>query len=215
MLEGLNPRLLNLNPLVAVIDGFASAEDCAAIIALAEGRLKPAAIAGQDGKVVLSDDRTNSDGLLRPDRHPVLMPLLMRMGMLMRMPVERAEAFNILHYLPGQEFKPHDDALGAEFVDRHGDVFAQQGGQRLFSTMLYLNDVGKGGATGFPKLGLSVAPKLGRLVVFSNTLPGSNAPDPLALHSGEPVLEGEKWAAIAWWRQGAYAPVMLDPEADA
>ena len=213
MIANLNPRIHNLSPLVLTIDDFANAEECAAIIALVEGRLKPAAIAGDGGKVVQTDLRTNSDILVRPEKAPVLGQLLMKLGLLMRLPTDHAEAFNVLHYLPGQEFKPHADALSAEFIARHGEAHAKMGGQRLFSTMIYLNDVEEGGATTFPHLGLSVAARLGRLLVFSNTEPGSDQPDPLSEHAGEPVIRGEKWSAIAWWRQGPYTPVALTPEA--
>ncbi len=37
---------------------------------------------------------------------------------------------------------------------------------RYLVFLWYLNDVGEGGETRFPKLGLSVAPSLGRLLMF-------------------------------------------------
>ena len=48
-------------------------------------------------------------------------------------------------------------------------AFERDGGQRLFSAMVYLNTVERGGGTGFPELGLSVQPEPGRLLIFANT----------------------------------------------
>ena len=201
-------RILNLNPLVVVVDNFASPDECATFMELAEGRLHRAIVGSGAGTAKVSDRRTGSDSLLRPAKHPALMPVLMKIAMVMRMPVEHCEGFNVLHYAPGQEFKPHDDAIGAAVIARNEEKFRIAGGQRLFSTMIYLNEVAGGGATTFPRLGLEVAPEPGRLLIFSITQPGSDAPDPLAIHAGEPVTEGEKWAAIGWWHQAPHQPVV-------
>ena len=207
MIAGLNAQVLSFNPLVVVVDDFASANECATFIRLAEGRLRRAIVGGRSGQAEVSDRRTGSDSLLRPDKRPELMPVLMKLGMAMRMPVEHAEGFNVLHYAPGQEFKPHDDAISAAVIARDEEKFRIAGGQRLYSTMIYLNNVAEGGATVFPKIGVKVEPTPGRLLMFAVTVPGSAEPDPQAIHAGEPVIEGEKWAAIAWWRLSPHEPV--------
>ena len=43
----------------------------------------------------------------------------------------------------------------------------------------------------------SVRPTAGRAVLFYSQLPNGE-PDPMALHGGCPVLEGDKWAANLW-----------------
>jgi len=60
-----------------------------------------------------------------------------------------------------------------------------------------------GGATAFPKAGVTVQPKSGRAVVFDN-LREDGSPEPDSLHAGLPVERGEKWLATLWIRQGQY-----------
>ena len=76
-----------------------------------------------------------------------------------------------------------------------------RGGQRVATLIMYLAEPVAGGATVFPQLGLQVAPKLGQAVFFSYVAP---EPASLSLHGGAPVLEGEKWIATKWLRQGEF-----------
>jgi prolyl 4-hydroxylase len=62
-------------------------------------------------------------------------------------------------YLAAQEYKPHYDAFDLSTED--GRRFAQNGGQRVATVLIYLNDVPNGGKTAFQKLGLSVTPRWG------------------------------------------------------
>ncbi|MCP5037557.1 MAG: hypothetical protein GY945_08165 [Rhodobacteraceae bacterium] len=64
--------------------------------------------------------------------------------------------------------------------------------------MGYLNDVEEGGETGFPALKISVRPRLGHIVIFSNTQPGNDHMHPHAFHAGFPPEAGEKWAMVMW-----------------
>ena len=79
------------------------------------------------------------------------------------------------------------------------------GGQRLFTTLCYLNDLDAGGETEFPELKIKVKPKLGRVLIFGNTRLGTTEGHPHSIHSGRTV-EGEnvKYAMSIWWRQLAY-----------
>lgn len=65
---------------------------------------------------------------------------------------------------------------------------------------LYLNDVEEGGETQFPRLNLTITPKLGRVVIWPNVL--NNSPhesDQRTIHQALPVLTGEKYGANAWF----------------
>ena len=53
------------------------------------------------------------------------------------------------------------------------------------------------------QLGVSVAPKRGRLVHFTNLLADGSG-DPATLHAGLPVTAGRKWLATMWTRQRRY-----------
>jgi prolyl 4-hydroxylase len=66
---------------------------------------------------------------------------------------------------------------------------------------MYLNTPTRGGATVFPDVKLDVMAQKGYAVFFSYDRP---EPGTLTLHGGAPVLEGEKWVATKWLRQGEF-----------
>ncbi len=202
MLEGTNTTVLNINPLVLTVDGFLSDAECAGLIEAASGRLQRATVT--DGAVgSVSQNRTNSHCPLTPDDTPIVLQLLMKLGILLRVPMDRAEGPIALHYAKAEEFKPHSDGIRMSADAEKLAAFERDGGQRLFSAMVYLNSVEAGGGTGFPELGLSVEPVPGRLLIFANTLAGSRDVTNLSIHGGEPVTVGEKWSVITWWRERA------------
>jgi predicted nucleic acid binding AN1-type Zn finger protein len=67
--------------------------------------------------------------------------------------------------------------------------------------LVYLNEPIRGGTTDFPNLGISVIPKIGRILIFHNVFEGTNNLHPNSLHAGMPVIEGEKYAFNLWFRQ--------------
>jgi prolyl 4-hydroxylase len=66
---------------------------------------------------------------------------------------------------------------------------------------MYLNTPRRGGATVFPETRLEVAAQRGNAVFFSYDRPH---PMTRTLHGGAPVLEGEKWVATKWLREGRH-----------
>ena len=202
MLEGANTTILNINPLVLTVDGFLSDAECDGLIKAASGRLQRATVT--DGAVgSVSQNRTNSHCPLKPQDTPIVLQMLMKLGMLLRVPMDQAEGPIALHYAEAEEFRPHSDGIQMSADSDKLEAFEQDGGQRLFSAMVYLNTVEAGGGTGFPELGLSVEPVPGRLLIFANTLAGSRDVTNLSIHAGEPVTAGEKWSVITWWRERA------------
>ena len=107
--------------------------------------------------------------------------------------VDQGEALVVLRYTPGQEFRPHYDSL------------PNTRNQRAATVLLYLNDGFGGGETVFPAYGLSVRPKAGDAILFSNTLP-DGSPDARANHAGLPVTHGVKWLATRWIRARPFSP---------
>jgi hypothetical protein len=116
-------------------------------------------------------------------------------------PVEHGEGFQVLHYQPGGEYQPHFDFFNP---GRSGEARQLEvGGQRVATLVIYLNSVQAGGATGFPKLGLEVAPVKGNAVFFVYKRPDGTL-DEDTLHAGLPVERGEKWIATKWLRERPY-----------
>ena len=121
-----------------------------------------------------------------------------RIADIVGLPLENAESMQIIHYGPEQEYRPHFDAFNLSLA--RGQKAAQWGGQRLVTALVYLNKVEGGGATQFPKLGITVPASPGRMVIFHNTTEDISGPHPLSLHAGMPVEAGEKWAFNLWFR---------------
>jgi prolyl 4-hydroxylase len=202
VLDGLDVRLLNLNPLVMTADGFASPEECAAAIRAAEGNLERARVLDGNFVSTVSELRTNRHAAIDHRKDGTLWGLCLKLGVLLRLPFGHAEPLNVLNYQPGEEFQPHSD--GHDPYSPGAEAEIPRGGQRLFTAIIYLNDVAGGGGTAFPELRLEVAPRRGRLLLFANTWAGSRELCALSVHAGLPVTEGEKWAATFWWRENSY-----------
>ena len=204
MIAGLEAKVWNINPLVATVDDFLSVQECAELIALTDGQMHRALVSSTYADTAMSEVRTNSDCSLAPDKFPQTLPLLMKLGMALRMPITHAEHLVVLHYKGGEEFKPHYDGYSMDGDPERVARFEAKGGQRLFSTMIYLNDVDAGGETEFDQLGVSITPAPGRLVIWANTMAGTREMAALSRHAGVPVAKGEKWAAVTWWHERPY-----------
>eukprot|EP01050_Picozoa_sp_SAG11_P003317 SAG11_NODE_185_length_13160_cov_9.118521_10_plen_114_part_00 len=101
-----------------------------------------------------------------------------------------------------QEYRAHLD--GYDTTTSYGVENCRRGGNRLVTTLLYLNDVEGGGTTAFSALPapagagagrgvVEVEPVLGRVLVFYNCVAGRpNECDPRTAHAGCPVTSGDK-----------------------
>ena len=90
----------------------------------------------------------------------------------------------------------HFDAFNLD--DDDGRRFAENGGQRTVTVLVYLNDVVQGGQTSFPNLNLLVQPRQGMaLVFFPATVDGFL--DPMALHAALPAVD-TKYVSQIWIR---------------
>ena len=210
MLHDLQCRLLCANPLIAVADGFLDSAACQQMMDVAAGRLERAAVMTDDADAAVSDERTNSECLLDPEHAPEILPCLERLSRIVGLPVSHSEGLSVLKYAPTQEFKTHADGIWSGAAPQAVAGFRADGGQRLFTTMIYLNRVPDGGETSFPWLKFQIAPEQGRLLIFANTAAGDDDQSKLAAHAGKPVIAGEKWVAVTWWRQLPYVPHQTD-----
>lgn len=201
-------RVLCLDPVVAVVDGLATGEECAALVAhgAASGRLARAEVTGADQTSSVAESRTNRNAGFRADETPVLEAVCKRIAGVIGLDFARAEPPVLLHYAPGETFKPHWDGFPLDIDEAARATLEAMGGQRLFTTLLYLNEVAGGGTTRFPRLGLEVAPAPGRLLLFANTDAGSRKVARRSLHAGDPVTAGEKWVLTLWWRERPAEP---------
>lgn len=194
-------RVLSERPRVAVIDGLLSADECRLLVATAQPMLRRSqAIDPQTGEALPMQIRTSSDASFDPLIEDLSLRLVQqRMASAAGVEVAQAEHLVVLRYEPGQEYRPHRDYRPPESL--RGDV--PEAGNRGRTICVYLNEPGAGGETEFPAADVKVAPQAGRAVIFDNLL-DDGSPDVDSLHAGLPVLEGEKWLATLWLRQGRY-----------
>jgi prolyl 4-hydroxylase len=99
------------------------------------------------------------------------------------------------HYFLFQHFDAFD------LSNEDGRRFAANGGQRVVTVLVYLNDCVEGGQTQFPVLNLQVLPRKGTaLVFFPATIDGYL--DQMALHAALPAIDTTKYVSQVWIRQG-------------
>lgn len=189
---------LSTDPAIWLFADFASPAEMTALMDAAKHQLQRAEVSGDSGGFV-SDGRSGSNCWIAHDHGRFTLKLAQRISQLLGIPLTHAESFQVVHYLPGQQYKPHYDAWDAGTA--RGDRNLARGGQRLVTALVYLNDVADGGATAFPHLKISVAPRKGSLLVFHNCPVGTDQKHKHSLHGGMPVTTGEKWAANLWFRQ--------------
>merc|ERR1712072_1575974 len=126
----------------------------------AQGHMTPAPVVGAgNGEVGVS--RTSSTCYLAREDLPTICT---KVCALTGCPVEHLELPQVGRYRGGEFYKAHYDAFDTSSPD--GRRFAQNGGQRVATVLVYLNDVARGGCTSFSKLGLSIQPKKGTALVF-------------------------------------------------
>ncbi|WP_329742386.1 2OG-Fe(II) oxygenase [Dyella sp. A6] len=184
-------------PPLRVFDELLTTDECEALIELAKPRLQRARTVNVDGGQQIDPNRTSNGMFFALGEEPLIRRIEARIAALLGIPVDHGEGLQVLHYLPGQQYEPHQD-----WFDPHQPGYAAitaTGGQRIGSLVMYLNTPAAGGGTAFPEIGLTVTAQRGAAVCF--TYEGGDA---ASLHAGLPVIKGEKWIATKWLRERPY-----------
>jgi prolyl 4-hydroxylase len=185
------------NPRVVVFGDLLSGEECEALIELAKPRLaRSLTVATKTGGEEVNADRTSNGMFFQRGENELIKRIEARIARLVNWPEENGEGLQVLHYLPGTEYKPHYDYFDP--VEPGTPTILKRGGQRVATLIMYLAEPEKGGATSFPDVQLEVAPKRGNAVFFSYE---RAHPSTRSLHGGAPVIAGDKWIATKWLRE--------------
>lgn len=192
--------LLRVNqPVIAVLGNVLSASECDELIERSRDKLeRSTTVDPASGGFKVIAERSSEGTFFALNADPLIARLDRRLATLMGGPVENGEGLQILHYRSGGEYRPHFDYFPPD--EAGSAVQMAVGGQRVATLVMYLNDVPRGGGTVFPRLELEVCPAKGSAVYFEYTNSRGQV-DPLTLHGGAPVLEGEKWIMTKWMRQ--------------
>jgi prolyl 4-hydroxylase len=212
-------RVLSVRPRVLEVDDFLDDAECAHIIGLSESHMHKSGVSMKedDAKAGRRSDeyRTSTQYSLMPSQTDTLLALSRRVQRLTRLPIEHTEQLQVLRYLPSQHYAAHHDFFDpADYGSSSGSSRKEQGlaQNRLATVFFYLNDVPRGGETGFPraggleqpkdfrdcKIGMAVRPQKRRVVIFYSMLPSGEF-DHYSLHAGCDVgANATKWAANFW-----------------
>jgi prolyl 4-hydroxylase len=189
-------------PVIAVLGNVLSEAECDELIRRADDKLqRSTTVDPVRGTYKEIAERSSEGTFFEINADPFIARLDRRIAELMNCPVAHGEGLQLLHYGKGGEYRPHFDYFAPD--EPGSAVSLAQGGQRVSTLVMYLNTVERGGATIFPELGLEVLPSKGSAVYFEYTNSQGQI-DPLTLHGGAPVSQGEKWIVTKWMRQRLY-----------
>ncbi len=187
-------------PALIEFEGLLSDAECETLVAVARPRLsRSLTVDVQTGGHEIHPDRSSQGMFFERAETPLIAAIEARIASMLQWPAENGENLQILRYPPGAQYLPHYDYFDP--AQPGTASLLKRGGQRVATLIMYLHEPGGGGATVFPDIGLSVAPKRGNAVFFSYPAPD---PSSLSLHGGEPVTVGEKWIATKWLRQSVF-----------
>jgi len=177
---------------------FLTPAECRKLITMIDLTAQPSALYDQDYSTGF---RTSYSGNLNP-HDPFVKGISRRIDDLLGMKAPMGESIQGQRYMPGQQFKPHNDWF---YTDQpYWQTERKRGGQRSWTAMAFLNTVEKGGATHFSEIGVSVTPQPGVLLIWNNALP-DGSPNPDTLHAGTPVEAGTKYVITKWYRTRKWA----------
>ena len=193
----------NDKQMIAIVHDFISVDECEEILAYSWQNMERSSVASKDGKGEIHNGRTGSNTWLAHDASPVIKSVADRISQMVRMPLDNAEPFQVVHYTENQEYDYHYDSFD-ENDEGYNEEYTNNGGQRLITVLGYLRDVPKGGETGFNHLGVNIQPRRGSIIVWWNVEQDTTKREIKSQHAGLPVLEGEKYAFNLWFRENEF-----------
>ena len=195
-----NETILSKDPYVATYNNILSDKECQHFIDISRDSLKRSLVSS-DTKGFVSGGRTGSNTWIRHNHDEITKKVGERIAKIVGMPLENAEAFQVIYYGITQEYRRHYDSWVHDGSEKTRRCMAL-GGARMKTALCYLNDVTKGGGTKMTKLDITVPAEKGKLLVFHNTVSDTDhTRHELSEHAGLPVEEGEKFAFNLWFKE--------------
>jgi prolyl 4-hydroxylase len=182
---------------IFTIEDFLTDEECDHLCNLIQKNHTKSQVSGTgyESSIVNTDFRTSSTSTLDTN-DPIVGGINTRMSDELEMPIENGESVQGQLYKVGQQFKHHHDYFMGDSYNNH----CLYSGQRVWTFMIYLNDVEEGGETDFKDLGISFKPKKRMAVVWRDSY-GTGKENPASIHAGMPVIKGEKMIITKWFRE--------------
>jgi prolyl 4-hydroxylase len=196
----ISKNILCRDPEIYTIDNFLSNEECDHFIKITSGKFDRALVVSDNVKGTVSSGRSGENTWIEHKNDNITLEVGTRIAELVNMPLENAEAFQVIHYGEKQEYYNHYDSWDHDYSTPTLRCI-KIGGTRLLTALLYLNDVEEGGGTRLSKLNIEVRAKKGKLLVFRNVYEGGHFKHELSEHAGMPVIKGEKYAVNLWFKE--------------
>jgi prolyl 4-hydroxylase len=183
------------SPWIARSPGFLSAAEIAFLIDAAAQRFKPALVFNERERRFVPHPYRDATVASFPVvfEWPAIHAINRRIAAATGTSAAQGEPLQILRYGPGQQYREHLDAVPG------------LPNQRILTMLIALNDDFDGGATDFPKAGLSLRGQPGDALLFRN-IGADERPDHASLHAGAPVTRGVKQIASRWIRAAPPPP---------
>ncbi|WP_426287314.1 2OG-Fe(II) oxygenase [Luteibacter sp. E-22] len=189
-------------PTIAVLDGVLDPVECDQLRSLATTRLaRSEVVSPGTGLGVVQDIRTSEGANFGRSENELIARVDARAAAIMRTAEDQGEGLQAMRYGVGAQYVPHFDFFPPD--DPGSQSHLKNGGQRVSTLIMYLNDVEAGGETVFPRIDFSYVPRKGQALYFEYRAPDGSL-DPLSLHGGAPVIRGEKWILTKWMRERSF-----------
>ncbi|XP_055943211.1 prolyl 4-hydroxylase subunit alpha-1-like [Argiope bruennichi] len=195
LLQPVKQEILSLDPFICMFHDVISDKDIELFKQIALPLLERATVTNpKSGVLETATYRVSKSAWLKDVVHPRIAHASQVVKDITGLETSTAEELHIINYGIGGHYEPHYD-----FKKKgEADGFAHLGtGNRIATWIYYLSDVDAGGATVFPKVGVSVKPRKGSAAFWYN-LRQNGEGDLNTIHAACPVLSGSKWVGNKW-----------------
>jgi len=184
---------------IFLINNFLDISECNHLCQMIKKNNQRSTVSGnsKDGKV-FNEARTSKSAFLS-NNDLIVSKINERISEVVQVPLSHGEPLQGQLYNTGEFYGDHMDYFDDYALEHH----CLSSGQRTWTSMIYLNDVEEGGHTEFSSIGKSFAPQKGTALFWRNSH-GRGSENPNTLHSGRPVVNGEKMIVTKWFRENVY-----------
>ena len=177
---------------------FLTKKECSTLIDYIDTSAIRSPLANDEDEYETSDYRTSQTADLDYFPSELIFDIDEKIERLIELDPFLGEGMQAQKYDPGQYYKEHWDFFPPDNKKEY-EVYCEWMGQRTWTTMMYLNDVEKGGETYFKKLNLKIKPEQGLLIAWNN-LYRNGKPNYKTMHEALPPTIENKYVITKWWR---------------
>ena len=184
-----------------MIPNFLNEEECDYICDLIKSRNQRSTVVGKGDELKVYDEGRTSKSSFLNSENEMVKKVDLKIANELNIPLSHSEPIQGQLYEVGEYFNDHLDYFDESSYNKS----CLSSGQRTWTSMIYLNHVEEGGNTEFPIIGKSFAPEKGTALFWLNSN-GKGFENSSTLHSGRPVVRGEKMIITKWFRENVYDP---------